>query len=169
MQFWVGLLGSPFFILTFANSQCFVACHSWATLALRGEREKNKRQTKWDMWPQSATVKGCPPAAWECRSQFSLPLFSGGLFSNDSMHEAKDTRSSRLSDRYPAGLCNTRGQSVERLIGGKPKITCSLSRHLVTPSLTRLLTRLGQTHTAEWIWNGFLLLSLLSCIFPFPF
>ena len=61
-------------------------------------------------------------------------LFSEGsspvpeLHSDDSEDERKDTWSSRRSNRYPPGFCNTRGQRVGRLIGGKPKITCSLSR-----------------------------------------
>lgn len=61
-------------------------------------------------------------------------LFSEGsslvpeLHSNDSEDERKDTWSGRRSNRYPPGFRNTRGQRVERLIGGKPKITCSLSR-----------------------------------------
>lgn len=55
-------------------------------------------------------------------------LFSKGSF--PSLDERKDARSSRRSDRYPPGLGNTRGQLIEQLNSGKPKITYSLSPHL---------------------------------------
>ncbi len=63
-------------------------------------------------------------------------LFSKGSFlfpklrSNDSVDERKDTWGNRRPDRYSAGFGNTRGQRVELLIGGKPKITRSLSQNL---------------------------------------
>lgn len=93
-----------------------------------------------DLWTKAEKVKRVTSKCHSKRapswSRGNFHLFSKGLFlfpklhSNDSVDERTDTWSSRRSDQYPPGFGNTRGQDVEQLIGRKPKITCSLSRHL---------------------------------------
>lgn len=100
-------------------------------------------------------------------------LFSKSLFlfhklhSDGSVDERKDTWSSRRSDQYPAGFCNTRGQRVEQLIGGKPKITCSLSwnpwpRHSHSTWLNR--SNINKYRHQNWAKLDFQFFSLFSFI-----
>lgn len=102
---------------------------------------------------------------WGCVS-----LVFPQLHTNDSVDEKKDTWSGGRSDRYPAGFGNTRGQSAGRLIGAKPKITCSQSWHLWPRhwhGTWRDWRNINKCRRYYWIFSSsvFWVLSILLCGF----